>query len=253
MASAHAELGGGRRSDVRKARDGQRERAQPRPRIQADEDEGTDARRQQAGDQHELHHGPAQPGGLHQQEGPGQGGAEQGGDGGEAARRRHHGLGAGRGVPLGQPDGDHPEPPAESDQRGLGAEDHAQAQGREGGEHDAGKVDGAGWPAAHLEPVGGGVAAGPGQVPEGEGDQYPRHRQRQQGPPQRLGVEAQALGQVGEDPALHLADQREEEVSHRRDGRPDDRGQHQQGDIAPGPQQRQRVGWRRHRISSSTA
>ena len=96
---------------------------------------------QQAGDQHELHHGPAQPGGLHQQEGPGQRGAEQGADGGEAARRRDHGLGPGRGVPLGQPDGDDAEPAAESDQRRLGAEDHAQAQGREGGEHDAGKLD----------------------------------------------------------------------------------------------------------------
>ena len=37
-----------------------------------------------------------------------------------------------------------PEPSAQGDQRGLGAEDHAQAQGREGGEHDAGQLDGAG-------------------------------------------------------------------------------------------------------------
>ena len=102
-----------------------------------------DAGRQQAGDQHELHRRPAQPGGLHQQEGPGQGGAEQGGDGGEAARPPPMtALAVRRRVPLGQPDGEDPEPAAEGDQRGLGAEDHAQAQGREGGEQDAGSVDG---------------------------------------------------------------------------------------------------------------
>ena len=44
--------------------------------------------------------------------------------------------------------------------------------------------------------------------------------------------EAQALGQVGEDPSLQLADQREKEVRRRRDGHADDRGEHQQRHVA---------------------
>ena len=62
----------------------------------------------------------------------------------------------------------------------------------------------------------------------------------------RFGVEAQLLGQAGEDPALQLADQREEEVGHGRDGDADDRGQRQQDQVTPGPQQRQRIGRCRH-------
>ena len=54
------------------------------------------------------------------------------------------------------------------------------------------------------------------------------------------------LGQSGEDPSLQLADQREKEVGRRRDGHADDRGKDQQGDIAPGPQQRQWIGRCRH-------
>ena len=50
------------------------------------------------------------------------------------------------------------------------------------------------------------------------------------------------LGQVSEDPYLQLADQREKEVGRCRDGNADNGGQHQQRDVAPGPQQRKRIG-----------
>ena len=46
-----------------------------------------------------------------------------------------------RGVPLDEPDREGAEPGAEGDQRPLGPEHHAQAQGGKGREHDAGKVD----------------------------------------------------------------------------------------------------------------
>ena len=105
---------------------------------------------------------------------PVSGRAEQGADGGEAAGRGHHRLGSGRSVPLGEPDREDAKAAAEGDQRRLGAEHHAQAQGGEGGEHDAGKLD-RGWRAlARLEPVGRRVAAGAGQVPDGEARPAPR-------------------------------------------------------------------------------
>ena len=122
-------------------------------------------------------------------------------------------------------------------------------QKAERGQHDARKLPGGRWPCTGLEPVGGGVAALAGQVLDGQGHQHPGQQQRQNGPPQRFGVEAHALGQVGEDPPLQLADQGQKEVGGRRDGRPNDRGDDQQNDIAPGPQQRERIGQRTHRAS----
>ena len=240
------ESGGRGRTDVREAGNRQRERAEPGPGVQADEDERSDARGQQARYQHELHHGAAQAGGFHQQERAGQGRAEQGADRGETPRRGHHGLDSGRSVPLDQANREGAEPGAEGDQRPFRPEHHAQAQGGQGREHDAGKLDQGRRASARLEPVGRRMAARAGQVPDGQRNQHPGQRQRQNGPPQRFGVKAQLLGQAGEDPALQLADQREEEVGRRRDGNADDRGQYQQHQVAPGPQQRKGIGRCRH-------
>ena len=244
-----AELPEGRRADVRKARDGERERAQPRPGVQPDEHERADTGGQQARDQHHLHHRPAEAGGLHQEESSGQRRPEQCADGREAAGCGDGRLGPGRRVALDELDREDTEPAAEGDQGGLGAENHAQAQRRQRGQHDARKLPGGRWPRPGLEPVGGRVAALAGQVLDGQGHQHPGQQQRQNGPPQRFGVEAHALGQVGEDPPLQLADQGQKEVGRRRDGRADDRGDDQQNDIAPGPQQRERIGQRTHRAS----
>jgi hypothetical protein len=109
---------------------------------------------QQAGYQHKLQHRPAQPGRLHQQERSGQRRAEERADGREAARRGHHSLGSGRGVPLDQPDGDDAKAGPERDQRRFGPEHHTQAQGGECGQHDTGKLDWRWRAFPRLEPVG---------------------------------------------------------------------------------------------------
>jgi hypothetical protein len=78
---------------------------------------------------------------------------------------------------------------------------------------------------------------------------HARHRQvedpgQQQGqnrPPQRFLGEAQTFGQVGEYPTLQGTDQREKQIGRRRDWHTDDRGKHQQRQVGPGPQQRQRI------------
>ena len=72
----------------------------------------------------------------------------------ETPRGGHHGLDPGRSVPLDQPDRKGAEPGAQGDQRPLGPEHHAQAQGRKGREHDAGKVHQGRRAFARLEPVG---------------------------------------------------------------------------------------------------
>ena len=135
--------------------------------------ERSDARGQQARYQHELHHGAAQARGFHQQERAGQGRAEQGADRGETPRSGQHRLDSGRSVPLDQANRKGAEPGAEGDQRPFRPEHHAQAQGGKGREHDAGQLDQGRRAAARLEPVGRGMAALAGQVPDGQTDQHP--------------------------------------------------------------------------------
>ena len=135
--------------------------------------------------------------------------------------------GLGRSVPLDEPDGADGRPAAERDQRRLGAQHHAEAQGGECRERHPGKLDRPAGP-ARLEPVRRRVAARTRQVADGERDQQTGQDKRRDRPPQRLAVEAKPAGQVGEDPRLQLGDQGEETVSHRRDGHADDRGEYQQ-------------------------
>ena len=147
--------------DVRKAGNGQRERAEPGPGVEADEHQGADAGGQQAGHQHELEHRAAQPRGLHQQERPDQRRAEQRADGGEATGRAHHGW-MRPSVPLDQADAQAPRPPPSAISGASGPSTAPRP----------------GWPArpvrcrearrarralARLEAVGGRVAAGPGR------------------------------------------------------------------------------------------
>ena len=82
------ELGAVRVVEGRQVRDGQREVPTPGRRADADEDQGADAGGQQPGEQHQRGRGTAEPDRLHQQERSEQRGAQEGGDGREAARRR---------------------------------------------------------------------------------------------------------------------------------------------------------------------
>jgi len=133
-------------------------RAEAGQRVQADEDEHADAGGQEPRQQHQREHRSAEAGGLEQQEGAEQRGAEQRADCGEAAGGRDHGRGGRRGIARGQAYGQHAQPAAYQDQRGLGAEHDAEAKRCEGGEQDAGELDR--WRCAcRLEPVGGRVPA----------------------------------------------------------------------------------------------
>jgi hypothetical protein len=150
-------------------------------------------------------------------------------------------------VPLDETNREGAEPGAERDQRPLRPEHHAQAQGGKGREHDAGKVAERWRPFARLKPVGWRTATLAGQVPDREPNEHASQQQRQNGPPQRLAVKAQTVGQAREDPALQFVDQRQEEVRRCRNGNANNGGKYQQRHIALGAQQRKRIGrWCRH-------
>jgi hypothetical protein len=55
-------------------------------------------------------------------------------------------------------------------------------------------------------------ATGARQVPDGKAGQHATHRKHGQRPPHRHSLEAQAVGKMGEDFRLEVADQREEAV-----------------------------------------
>jgi hypothetical protein len=95
------------------------ERPEAGPGVHAYEDQRTDPRSEQAGDQHEPQRGSAQSGGLHQQERAENRRAEQRADGGEASRRSHYRPGAVRHVALGEPDGQEAQAAADRDERRL--------------------------------------------------------------------------------------------------------------------------------------
>ena len=205
-------------------------------RVKADEDEGTDAGGEQAGQQDDPQHGTAQARGLHQQEGTRDGRAEESADSGEAPRRGYHSGCLGRHVAPGQPYGEHSEPAAESDQRGLRPQHDTEAQGGQGREQHAGKLRGRGCAAAWLEPVGRRMAALPRKVPDDRCDQQAGHRQDGKRPPRRRAVKAQPIRKMSEDLALQVGDKLKEPVRRSGDWRAEYRGEDQQSQIAVAPQ-----------------
>ena len=125
----------------------------PVRRADADEDQGADAGGQQPGEQHQRGRGPAEPDRLHEQERSEQRGAQQGGDGREAARAADDRQRLGGGVALDEPDDQRRDPAAQGDERRLRADDGAEAERRQRGEEDAGQLDGR-RRRPGLEPVG---------------------------------------------------------------------------------------------------
>ncbi len=226
------ELGHGGRADRREVGYDERERAQPRPRVEAEEDQGPDSRGDEARDEHERHRRSGQPRGLHEQERAQQGRTQQGADGAEAAGRgddghRLRGRVAGR-----EPYGADAEPAAQGDERGLGPDDDAEAEAGEGGEEDAGELDRRRWGLAGREPVGGRLAPASGEVPDRQTDQHAGQHQQRDGPPHRGTVEAEVLRKVGEQPVLQLVDHPQEAVGDGRDRGADDGREHQELQIA---------------------
>ena len=236
MASGPAELGHVGAAEMRQAGDGQGKRAQPGPGVQADEDQGPDARGQQAGHQDHAQHRAAQAGRLHEQERAENGRSQQGADGGEASRGRQHQPALLRHIAPGQPQEHQDQAAAEHDERHLRPEDGTEDQRGQGGQDDSGELGGRGCP-VHLEAAGRRGTAITGQVPDRRRRDQATHRQHRQRPPHRRGLETQAVRQVGEDLLLQVVDQRQEPVRCRRDRYPEDSRHEQQPDIAAGPQE----------------
>ena len=113
---------------------------------------GADAGREKSGKGDQAQRHAADAGGLHDQERAEDRGAEQGADRREAAGRGHDGQRHRRRVLLEQAHGQRGEAAADRDQRRLRPEHRAQAQGREGGEDDAGELAVAGGPPPVLKP-----------------------------------------------------------------------------------------------------
>jgi hypothetical protein len=154
-----------------KPRDRQRQRAQPRQRVEPEEDQRADAGREQPRQEHDREHRAAQARASSSRKAPSRG--EPSSDAIAAkdpaaattARVRSSAL-----PRVASCNGQHAEPRADRDQRRLRAEHDAEGQRRERGEHDAGQlVDGQ--RAARLEPVGGRVAARAGQEADRGGRQ----------------------------------------------------------------------------------
>ena len=221
---------------MRQAGDGQGKRAQPGPGVQAHEDQGPDARGQQAGHQDHPEHRATQTGRLHEQERAGKGRSQQGADGGEAPGGRQHLPALLRHVAPGQLQQHQDQAAAEQDERHLGPEDGTEDQRGQGGQHDPRELGGRGWP-VHLEAAGRRGTALTGQVPDRQRRDQATHRQDRQWPPHRCGRKTQAVRQVGEDLLLQVVDQRQEPVRHRRDRHPEDGRHDQQPDIAAGAQE----------------
>jgi hypothetical protein len=93
-----------------------------------------------------------------------------------------------------------------------------------------------------LEPVGGRMPADTREVADREGDHEARDREQGQRPPRRRSIEPEVLGKAGEERRLQLVDELQEAVGQCRDGHADDRGEHEELQIAATPQEGQRIG-----------
>src|SRR5208283_98217 len=227
--------------EARNVRDGQREGSETGPFVQADEDERTDAGREQSRHEHDSHQRASEPGGLHEEKRTGNRRAKKCADGREAAGSGDHGDRHGGGILLEQVHCEEPHSAPDRDEGRLRPENYSQAQRGEGGDDDAWQLDRLGGP-AHLEALGRFVARGPRQVLDGEPDQQAAQREWQERPPDRLAVEPKIIWQCREDELLSFGDELQEEVRDRSDGHAEDGPEHQQRDVATAPQKLGRVG-----------
>ena len=126
----------------RKVRDGERERAEPGPRVQSHEDRGRPCPRPAGpGSAPRRAAGRRRPPTSISRNAPDQRRPEQRADGREAAGDADHHAGRAGDVPPGQPHDEDAEPAADRDQRRLRAEHRAEAEGRKRRAEDAGQLD----------------------------------------------------------------------------------------------------------------
>jgi hypothetical protein len=121
---------------------------------------------------------------------------------------------------------------ADEDQWCLGPEHRAKDERGQRRADDAGQVA-CRYRAARLESLSRMVAAGPGQIPQGQADQQAAQRQRRQRPPRWYSMEAQLAWQGGEEVLLARGDQLQEEIGDDRHRDPGYGPEYQQGQITP--------------------
>jgi hypothetical protein len=144
----------------------------------ADEDDRPDPGRYQARQQHQRQHRPAKPGRLDEDDRANDGRAEDRSDRGERRAGGENGHDLVGGVFLYQPHGHNGQPAAEGDERRLRSQHEAEA---EGGQQDAGQLDGLGGPG--LDPLVRDVAAAAGQAHDRGDRQHAGDGQHGQRPP----------------------------------------------------------------------
>jgi hypothetical protein len=205
--------------------------AEPGKGAHAERDERSDPGGEQAGDQHELELGAAEPGRLDHDDGGDQGRIEQERDRGEGAGGGDHREHLRRHVSAREPHRHERETGAESDQRRLRAEHDPQADRGEGRERDPGQVDRRDGGAAGDEAVGWDVPAFAGEAGDRErGDQTGDREHWKRPPGERPGVVAEIAGEVDEHTLLDRVDELEKTPCPERDDETDDCGDHEQDD-----------------------
>ena len=135
---------------------------------------------------------------------------------------------------------------ADGDERCLGAEHRAQAQGRERRQDDAGQVPVDRRPATDRKPRAGECPPGPGQVPDGQRHEQPAEHQPRHRPPRRARSRRRgrwAGRRTGT--SCSAPDEGEEAVGDRGDRDPEQRREHQRREVGPGADDAHRVegGW----------
>ena len=236
----------------RQARERERERPQAGERVEADEDQRPDAGREQAGNEHDAEHRAAQPGRLEQQER-----AEQ--------RRARAGARSRRSCPA-----------AAITVAAIGGASRAarrtastprplpMAMSGASGPSTAPKLSVA--RAASMTPgswTGGSAPAGlkpsAGECPPVPGSRWiaaatsrPPTREHRHRPPRGRRVVAELVREVAEERLLQLRDEPEEAVGDRRHRHADERREHEQLDVAPRPEERQRDPRARWRAEASS-
>ena len=177
---------------------------------------------------------------------PGERRAEEGADRREAACcRDHHARGL-RSVSPEQMHRQDAHSAADADERSFGPEHRPAAEGGEGRDDDAGKLDRRDCTGG-LESLGGSVPAGSGQVADREADQQSAEREERKRPPDRCRVEPEIFGKGREEVLLRLGHALQEEVRHRAHHDSERCAQDEQPDVAPTLEELERSRRRRRR------
>ncbi len=159
-------------------------------------------------------------------------------------------AGHGRRIALQQVYRQYSEPAADGDQRSFGSEHDSKAERGKCGSDDAEEVDRIDRPTG-LEALGGLMAGRAREVVDRQGHQEAAQCNPGERPPQRFSMESKRRWKVGEDLPLDSGHSLQEEVGDGRHRGADDGAKHQEGQIAAGLEELERVAGGRGRFRRS--